>query len=158
LLFCLGPQEKTCKKNPRHNRRTLEKARRVAAVHWPESAYAVDRLVGEMGIFHGERQITIASRGAGAIELGVVSARSSSGHWPRKPTHKSPSSQVGRTLRGSAPESIEAAQGRRSYFCCRQPHSARDCGYCRRSESNGTMIRAECARQSMLDRDQRRRN
>jgi hypothetical protein len=40
----------------------------VAATHWPESTDAVDRLVGEMGTFHGERQITIASRSADLIE------------------------------------------------------------------------------------------
>ena len=63
-----GHKEKRARKTRRHNRRTLEKVRRVAATHWPESAYAVDRLVGEKGTFHGERQITIASRGADIIE------------------------------------------------------------------------------------------
>ena len=40
----------------------------VAAMHWPESPYAVGRAGDEMGGADGERQIEIAGRGAGVIE------------------------------------------------------------------------------------------
>jgi hypothetical protein len=44
------------------------KTRRVAVIHWPESAYAVDRLRVRWGPSNGERQIEVAGRGAGVIE------------------------------------------------------------------------------------------
>ena len=44
-----------------------KKAAVVAAVHWPESAYAVGR-AGQTGVANGERQIEIASRGAVVVE------------------------------------------------------------------------------------------
>jgi hypothetical protein len=40
----------------------------VAAMHWPESADAVDRLGVRWGPSNGERQIEITGRGAGVIE------------------------------------------------------------------------------------------
>ena len=44
------------------------KARHVAAIHWPESAHAVDRLGVRWGPSNGGQQIEIAGRGAGVIE------------------------------------------------------------------------------------------
>jgi hypothetical protein len=40
----------------------------VAAMHWPESAYAVGGTAKRWGVANGERQIKIAGRGAGVIE------------------------------------------------------------------------------------------